>query len=122
VTKYYGVIIYIKHKFEEVIFDQRTIFYAAKLGQMVAHLRAYEIDQLIGKSADFLPAEFHQKYENLTDLIAAEGHAELVIRLFETKGTVHIASITPTVGEEFFKKLDEIQKRDNLAEIKEKLK
>jgi hypothetical protein len=121
VTKYYGGITFIKNTFGVPIFTQRTIFYEAKLSEIVEHLRAYEIDQLIEESATFLPSEFHQKYKNLTELIADQGNAQLIIRLFESKGTVPIYGITLTVADQFFTQLNKIQKEAN-SEKKEKLK
>nr|CAD2200768.1 unnamed protein product [Meloidogyne enterolobii] len=59
---------------------------------MKKHLIKQNIDELI-RQADFLSDQLKSTYANLTEMILQD--KQIVVRLFESNPTLHIASITP---------------------------
>jgi hypothetical protein len=101
-TKYYGVVVFVKRLIGRSIFTDLTVFYDADLSQMVPHLQDYQFDQFIADHRHLFSTEFGLKYNGFTKQLGQKNAHKLIIRLFENKITVHIASITPVWADKFF--------------------
>uniref|UniRef100_A0A915M8U3 Uncharacterized protein n=1 Tax=Meloidogyne javanica TaxID=6303 RepID=A0A915M8U3_MELJA len=87
----YGVVIFDKMYPSIKVFEDSAAFYRDPMAGMTEHLVKQNIDGLIGHSS--LSEELKTNYSNLTEMILED--KQIVVRLFESNPTLHIASITP---------------------------
>ncbi|CAK5090188.1 unnamed protein product [Meloidogyne enterolobii] len=91
-SKNYGVVIFNKKDRSIKVFEDSAAFYRDPMADMRKHLIKQNINELIWQ-ADFLSDELKSMYANLTKMILKDDY--IVVRLFESNPTLHIASITP---------------------------
>uniref|UniRef100_A0A915LSJ9 Uncharacterized protein n=1 Tax=Meloidogyne javanica TaxID=6303 RepID=A0A915LSJ9_MELJA len=143
----YGVAIFDKVKHDVKVFTDNATFYRNPMKGMRPHLKRQKIDKLIS-DADFISEQLKKRYAKINKLII-HGMAEvkspikadeekkyavnhkgnliskkssdeqIVVRLFESNPTLHIASITPLALVEF---IEELKIERNLEENSNKIK
>uniref|UniRef100_A0A915N3S9 Uncharacterized protein n=1 Tax=Meloidogyne javanica TaxID=6303 RepID=A0A915N3S9_MELJA len=143
----YGVAIFDKTKHDVKVFTDNATFYRNPMKGMRSHLKRHNIDKLIN-DADFISEQLKKRYAKINKLIihgmaevkspikAGEEKAfavnhkgniisknssdeQIVVRLFESNPTLHIASITPLALVKF---IEELQIERNLEENLNKIK
>nr|CAD2206717.1 unnamed protein product [Meloidogyne enterolobii] len=97
----YGVVIFDKMNLNIKVFEDYAAFYRDPMAYMREHLEKQNIDELIRKSD--LSRMLKSKYKNLTEMILQD--KQIVVRLFESNPTLHIASITPQALVDFIEDL-----------------
>ncbi|CAK5090722.1 unnamed protein product [Meloidogyne enterolobii] len=97
----YGVVIFDKMNPNVKVFEDYAAFYRDPMADMSEHLVKQNIDGLIKKSE--LSRMLKSKYKNLTEMILQD--KQIVVRLFESNPTLHIASITPQALVDFIEDL-----------------
>ncbi|CAK5090735.1 unnamed protein product [Meloidogyne enterolobii] len=90
-SKNYGVVIFDKENPNIKVFEDSAAFYRDPMNNMREHLEKQNIDGLIWQSG--LSKKLKSTYANLTEMILQD--KQIVVRLFESNPTLHIASITP---------------------------
>ncbi|CAK5090120.1 unnamed protein product [Meloidogyne enterolobii] len=109
-SKNYGVVIFNKEKPNIKVFEDSAAFYRDPMAGMRKHLVKQDFNGLI-RQADFLSDRLKSKYKNLTKMILQD--EQIVVRLFESNPTLHIASITPRALVEFIREFN--RERGNRA-------
>uniref|UniRef100_A0A915M7I2 Uncharacterized protein n=1 Tax=Meloidogyne javanica TaxID=6303 RepID=A0A915M7I2_MELJA len=109
----YGVVIFDKMNPSIKVFEDSAAFYRDPMAGMTEHLVKQNIDGLIWHSS--LSEELKTKYENLTEMILRD--EQIVVRLFESNPTLHIASITPRALVAFIEELQ--NEKGNNEDLKE---
>nr|CAD2193399.1 unnamed protein product [Meloidogyne enterolobii] len=111
----YGVVIFDKMNPSIKVFEDYAAFYRDPMANMREHLEKQNIDGLIWH-AGFLSDELKSKYYNLTEMILQDN--QIVVRLFESNPTLHIASITPQALVDFIEEFN-AEKRSRANEFHE---
>ncbi|CAK5090109.1 unnamed protein product [Meloidogyne enterolobii] len=106
-SKNYGVVIFNKKDRSIKVFEDSAAFYRDRMSLMRKHLIKQNIDELIWQ-ADFLSDRLKSKLANLTKMILQDDY--IVVRLFESNPTLHIASITPRALVKFIDAFNEERK------------
>uniref|UniRef100_A0A915LCQ9 Uncharacterized protein n=1 Tax=Meloidogyne javanica TaxID=6303 RepID=A0A915LCQ9_MELJA len=109
----YGVVIFDKMNPSIKVFEDSAAFYRDPMAGMTEHLVKQNIDGLILHSS--LSEELKSKFANLTEMILRD--KQIVVRLFESNPTLHIASITPRALVNFIEELQ--NEKGNNANLKE---
>nr|CAD2127705.1 unnamed protein product [Meloidogyne enterolobii] len=112
-SKNYGVVIFDKMNPNIKVFEDSAAFYRDPMADMREHLEKQNIDELIGHSS--LSEELKTNYANLTEMILED--KQIVVRLFESNPTLHIASITPQALVNFIEDLQ--NEKGNNKDLKE---
>ncbi|CAK5090187.1 unnamed protein product [Meloidogyne enterolobii] len=113
-SKNYGVVIFDKENPNIKVFEDSAVFYRDHMAGMRKHLVKQDFNELI-RQADFLSDQLKSKYKNLTKMILQDEY--IVVRLFESNPTLHIASITPRALVEFINDLQ--SEKGNNEDLKE---
>uniref|UniRef100_A0A914KNC0 Uncharacterized protein n=1 Tax=Meloidogyne incognita TaxID=6306 RepID=A0A914KNC0_MELIC len=98
----YGVVIFDKENTSIKVFEDSAAFYRDPMAGMTEHLVKQNINGLIEESS--LSKPLKTKYANLTEMILKDN--QIVVRLFESNPTLHIASITPRALVKFIEDLE----------------
>uniref|UniRef100_A0A915NXZ6 Uncharacterized protein n=1 Tax=Meloidogyne floridensis TaxID=298350 RepID=A0A915NXZ6_9BILA len=98
----YGVVIFDKENTSIKVFEDSAAFYRDPMAGMTEHLVKQNINGLIEESS--LSKPLKTKYANLTEMILKDN--QIVVRLFESNPTLHIASITPRALVNFIEDLE----------------